>query len=352
MDVKEYFQDIWEFEQNLKYLYEKGEATDDRLMQEYRKSRYFKRIHQNFNINYKDEEGYVNDSENVYELDVDFFVNAAIKNPYNLRYIYNYHRHNYIEVIYVYEGTYNQFINGKKHTLNEGDVCILNPNCIHRELNITDSDFVIFLCISKHFLDIDMLRNTVNKKELIDFFNIENYVKNGPKEYISFKSMDDDKVKHIVEMIIKESYYKNTGYQYIIKGYLVRLFTILFNNHEEIYVSEDIEKVENSMFYEIDSYIRKNISTVTRNELGDIFFFDPDHINRIIRKNTGKIYSQYLIDIKMEMAREMIRDSKNSINNIIKELGYSNKSYFYKKFVEKYGVTPNEYRKNIKNYYL
>jgi AraC-like DNA-binding protein/mannose-6-phosphate isomerase-like protein (cupin superfamily) len=352
MDVKEYFQDIWEFEQNLEHLYENGQVTDDKLMQEYRKSRYFKRIHQNFNINCNDGTEYINNNENVYELDVDFFVNAAIRNPYNLKYIYNYHRHNYIEVIYVYEGTYKQFINGKKHTLNEGDICILNPNCIHRELNIAEGDFVIFLCISKHFLDIDMLRDCINKRELIDFFNIESYSKNAPKEYILFKSMGDSEIKAIIEMIIKENYYKKTGYQYIIKGYIVRLFAMLFNNYEEIYVSEDIEKVENSIFYEIDSYIRENVSTVSRSELGDIFFFDPDHINRIIRKNTGKTYSQYLIDIKMEMAGEMIIDSKESINNIIKKLGYSNKSYFYKKFTDKYGVTPNEYRKNIKNYYL
>jgi|GEM_PF-7119388 hypothetical protein len=38
MDIKEYFQDIWEFEQDLEHLYENGQVTDDKLMQEYRKN--------------------------------------------------------------------------------------------------------------------------------------------------------------------------------------------------------------------------------------------------------------------------------------------------------------------------
>ena len=69
----------------------------------------------------------------------------------------------------------------------------------------------------------------------------------------------------------------------------------------------------------------------------------------IIRKNTGLTYSEYILNKKLKLAINLLKNSNLSINNIIKEVGYINKSYFYKVFTNKYSMTPQEFRVMFRN---
>ncbi|MEG1149484.1 MAG: helix-turn-helix domain-containing protein, partial [Niameybacter sp.] len=67
----------------------------------------------------------------------------------------------------------------------------------------------------------------------------------------------------------------------------------------------------------------------------------------IIKQNTGETYSAYIKQLRLEKARELLIEDKLSINEIIKRLGYNNKTYFYKIFVSKYNLTPKVYKERI-----
>ena len=46
-------------------------------------------------------------------------------------------------------------------------------------------------------------------------------------------------------------------------------------------------------------------------------------------------------------AEQLLSQSDMTISQISEEIGYRNKGYFYKLFVEKHGITPAEYRKQL-----
>ena len=51
----------------------------------------------------------------------------------------------------------------------------------------------------------------------------------------------------------------------------------------------------------------------------------------------------------MEKAARLLREEDLSIQDVIMEVGISSRSYFYKEFVLKFGVTPKEYREQYKS---
>lgn len=71
-----------------------------------------------------------------------------------------------------------------------------------------------------------------------------------------------------------------------------------------------------------------------------------EHVSRSFRKYLGQTPTEFLKDLKLRRAAELLR----STNYPVKEIGglcsYENGNYFHKQFREKYGLTPLEYRQN------
>ena len=69
-----------------------------------------------------------------------------------------------------------------------------------------------------------------------------------------------------------------------------------------------------------------------------------NHLIREFKKSTGKSPSQYLIDIRIKKAEELLLFSNYTSSQIAEFLGYYNYSYFSRLFKKRVGVSPNEYR--------
>ena len=59
--------------------------------------------------------------------------------------------------------------------------------------------------------------------------------------------------------------------------------------------------------------------------------------------------SDLIKSYRMEKAARLLREEDLSIQDVIMEVGISSRSYFYKEFVLKFGVTPKEYREQYKS---
>ena len=60
-------------------------------------------------------------------------------------------------------------------------------------------------------------------------------------------------------------------------------------------------------------------------------------------------FLQYLTKVRMEHADELLRTTGKTVEEIGREIGYANGSYFSKVFRKYYNLTPNEVRKDAAN---
>ncbi|MDO4470773.1 MAG: response regulator [Bacillota bacterium] len=79
------------------------------------------------------------------------------------------------------------------------------------------------------------------------------------------------------------------------------------------------------------------------------YHMNASYLGQIFQKEAGCSFAQYLSNTKNEIAKDMILNTNMKINEIAKEVGYPDTSYFYRKFKQCYGVSPASLR-NMKKY--
>lgn len=93
-------------------------------------------------------------------------------------------------------------------------------------------------------------------------------------------------------------------------------------------------------------YIQTHYSDdISLNSVADYVGISPSHFSRIFSQEVGDTFIDYLTQIRMEHAGEMLRCTNQKITDICGKVGYRDTNYFYTLFKKIYGCTPSEYRK-------
>ena len=93
-------------------------------------------------------------------------------------------------------------------------------------------------------------------------------------------------------------------------------------------------------------YIEENyMKNITLEDLGTHIGFNPSYFSSLFKKETGTSFIEYLSQIRMEKAKELLRESDLRIQDICLMVGYNDVKYFSKSFMKYTGLKPNEYRK-------
>lgn len=107
---------------------------------------------------------------------------------------------------------------------------------------------------------------------------------------------------------------------------------------------KDIKKIHDVANYVID-HISNYISIKT---LSKEFGITPKKLQSGFQLLYSKSVNEYVRQIKLEIARDLIKNSEQSISEIVYNIGYKSRSYFSKIFFDKYNILPTDYREMLK----
>jgi len=74
----------------------------------------------------------------------------------------------------------------------------------------------------------------------------------------------------------------------------------------------------------------------------------PYYIGNIFKKYTGKQFSQYLNDYRIDKAKEILQTSKIKVSHLAEAVGIRNSSYFCVLFKNRFGISPGDYKNILK----
>ncbi len=74
-------------------------------------------------------------------------------------------------------------------------------------------------------------------------------------------------------------------------------------------------------------------------------FISPSYFLNLFKQETGETFVDYLKNLRIERAKELLLNSNKSIAQIALDIGFSNPNYFSSQFTKSVGVTAKEYRK-------
>ena len=96
------------------------------------------------------------------------------------------------------------------------------------------------------------------------------------------------------------------------------------------------------------NYILSNLSLdLTVKDVAEHVSFSPEYFSKLFKKETGENVKNYILRVKVDAAKDMLKTPNIPISIIASELGYSNFSHFTQMFRKHESITPSEYRKKF-----
>lgn len=247
------------------------------------------------------------------------------------------HDHTFFEIFYLLDGSICHELNGEIQSLRVGDMLFLHP-----------SDKHIFLREEKqHCSHRDIIMRKEFFKSMCDFISDDLYDRFVSEKTQKLFNIDNGKIRELEETftaISDMSALKNNKSiaLSIAKATCTGLIGMLLNT-----------KIENGEPDWFNSLLRRLSDPAVMFQGWDIilspFFFSREHICRVFKAKTGKTLTEYLNDQRLILAANRLAYSDDTVLSVCMNHGFSSVAYFNSLFKKKYGVSPRDFRKQLRN---
>ena len=141
----------------------------------------------------------------------------------------------------------------------------------------------------------------------------------------------------ILMILSKESVYQATHWREVIEGLKkVQAYTLEHLETEKMIETESPVKV-----YIDQNYTNRDLYV---GSVAEYFGMSTSNLSHKFKTQTGITISEYIIQVKLEYAKELLREEDLSVEEISDMLGYTHPSSFIRVFKKKMGVTPKKFR--------
>ena len=94
------------------------------------------------------------------------------------------------------------------------------------------------------------------------------------------------------------------------------------------------------------AYLREHFSeNITLQDMAQAVFLNNEYFSRRFKKEVGVGFSEYLLGLRLEEARRLLRQTELRVGEVAEQVGIGNVSYFSMVYKKQFGMTPNESRK-------
>lgn len=252
------------------------------------------------------------------------------------------HRHNYIEVIYMCKGSTVHIVDGNRVVLQEGDLLFLNQNAVQEILPAGEADIAVNFIILPQFFDTAFEMIGADDNLLRDFLVGSLCRNNQAVSYLYFHVAEVLPIQNLVENMVWSVLHNTLNKRSSNQITMGLLILQLLNYMDKMETGE--KQVDQEFVISVLNYIETKYKDGSLSELSELMGYDLYWMSREIKKKTGKTYKELLQTKRMNQAAYMLANTKIPVSEIIQMVGYDNSSYFYRKFKERYGVSPKEFR--------
>jgi len=254
----------------------------------------------------------------------------------------DFHKHDFLEMVYVRNGQALHTLNDIETIVNKGDYYIIDYGVMHKYKMINEKTFDIINILFKPRLIDETLQNCNRFQDLINHYLIKvsySVLEKNPTNIIYHDT--DNSIFFIVNQMQEEFNNKGLGYIELMRCHLIEiiLLTMRTISKKDIVVNNDISQ------YILD-YIEKNyMNPITLSDISSYLDYSLSYISRKFKKDVGVTFVQYLQQKRMEQSGRLIANTDKKLSEIAELSGYCDIKFFYKIFKKHWGMTPKEFRK-------
>lgn len=111
-------------------------------------------------------------------------------------------------------------------------------------------------------------------------------------------------------------------------------------------ILQDRRQAEKKPVRAAKQYIQEHyMQPISLEEVADFVGFNASYFSTLFKKESGKNFLEYLSEVRMNRAKELLKQTNLTVANICSQVGYSDLKHFTQSFKKVTGLKPNEFRK-------
>lgn len=245
------------------------------------------------------------------------------------------HWHDEIEIDCVLKGTVYYTTEGVTYQLSQGDVIVVDSGIIHSG-RCSDGKTI-------EETQAEVMTIQINK----DVFHYSRYA--DPSFEVFLPKEENAEVRTIL-MEIKSIYQQQSPYyEMILNSNLLKLGYYLLKNHTVQSRSSRAVSSTNNEIKEALKYIEEHCrEKLNLEDIAGQLKYNASYFSRRFHQYTGFTFVEYLNRCRTALAAGMLLDSDKNVSDIALDCGFPNVSSLFIYFKRQYKMTPEQYRKSIK----
>lgn len=252
------------------------------------------------------------------------------------------HSHNYLEIMYMCSGqTVHRINHSSEVVLQAGDLLFLGQNSSHEIQAAGIDDIGINFMILPEFFDeiLDM----IGEESVLGNFIVDTLKKSGGTGFLQYRVADVLPVQNLVENLVWSLLNKQSHANRLNQLTMGLLFAQLVRVTERIVESEG--ETDQMFMMKVFRYIEENYRTASLGAFAHSQNSSDSSVSKRIRKASGKTFKELLQEKRLKQAEYLLLHTTLPVTDIIYRVGYDNTSYFHRIFLQAYGMSPWNYRK-------
>ena len=252
-----------------------------------------------------------------------------------------FHRQDFFFIDYAYRRDYNALSSKFDNliTVREGDCYIGQPFSGYALRGECDEDIVMIgVHIKKEAFFREYLPALSMDPDMFRFF-LDPQTDKFSDEFIHLSFEQASPVRSLLELMVIEYADRKEDTQLVLKPMVLALFMHIARRYRLEKTGPQPQRLSDR----IVQFISSRPESVTLKELAAQFSYHPNYVSSLLRRETGKTFSELILEKRMDRAVVLLKGTDLSVEEISAMLGYSNSSNFYKAFRDYFGKTPREY---------
>lgn len=251
-------------------------------------------------------------------------------------YVFRGERHDFWEAVYVDKGVLEVMADTRHYVLNNGQMIFHKPNEFHSLwANGEIAPNVIVFSFGCHSEAMKFFENKIIKLDVEQKSILQNFIREARR------CLQDQQLK-------ADSPF---GSNQLLKLYMEQFFIHCIRNQNVQKLKESIvtkKRMEKDIAVTIEDFLKEKVNdNICLKDIVSHMSLSATYLKDLFKKNYSVSIMKYYRTLRIENAKQLIRESSLTFTEIAEQMNYTSIHYFSKQFKDCVGMTPTEYAKSL-----